>query len=339
VNELPLPNPKPRWSFPVKEATHIPQLFKEANLPDRLIKNLLNPSNQTKEGGTIHLFPSTGDLEAMTAAQRTIIYRELAKSPVNKFHAEPIMITADTTDEWFKTSKLRPDLIAKIKAMTYPIGDCIAFSDVAALMSYARTESEARLLYKALTRTRSLMVSLELKNESDLKPIIDYWTLGKGMRLKDVEPILQSILDTEGVERLSLTHILPPLPRKLRYTYPSQEFLRERAQPDCHWTSLNFFNYSEQNFLLNEQLATSAVIQNFTPVKKPYQYGDILFYLDSKQAFHSCTYLADDLVFTKNGRNPYLPWVIMKIDEVSKIYKRNTDTYIQGYRRNTLDDN
>jgi hypothetical protein len=202
------------------------------------------------------------------------------------------------------------------------------------MMNYASSDSEARAIFKAFTRTRSLMIQLELEDNTDLAPLLDYWTIGIGIRRKDIEPIMQSILDTEGVERLGITHILPALPRKLLYTYPGPEMSRQGVLPDCHWTSLNFFNYEPHEYLLDSRLATSAVLEKFNPVDGPYKYGDILFFLDADKgdAFHSCVYLADDMVFTKNGRNPLSPWVIMKISEVEKIYVYNRNGRIQGYR-------
>ena len=106
--------------------------------------------------------------------------------------------------------------------------------------------------------------------------------------------------------------------------------------PDCHWTSLNFFNYDPHEYLLDSRLATSAVLENFSPVEPPYKYGDVLFFLNTTtgDAYHSCVHLADNLVFTKNGRNLLSPWLIMRLDDVKKIYLYRGDGRVQGFRRN-----
>jgi hypothetical protein len=110
---------------------------------------------------------------------------------------------------------------------------------------------------------------------------------------------------------------------------------RQGILPDCHWTSLNFFNYDPHEYLLDSRLATSAVLEKFALVEPPYKYGDILFFLnkDSGDAYHSCVYLADNLVFTKNGRNILSPWLIMKREDVEKIYLYRGDGRIQGFRK------
>ncbi len=50
-------------------------------------------------------------------------------------------------------------------------------------------------------------------------------------------------------------------------------------------------------------------------------------------AYHSCVHLADNLVFTKNGRNRLSPWVIMRLEDVKKVYLYRGDGHVQGFRR------
>lgn len=336
VETFPLPSSKPRWSFPESEAPKLPDFFKSAGLPEQFISVLLDQRNCVLEDGMLHLFPSVADVEAMTPAMRDIIYPQLAKFEANEFYCHPVRMLTDTVDEWFRTSSLRPELIAKIRQLTYRKMDCLVFSDLSVIMNYATSESEARKIYKACTRQRSLMVSMELDDKTQLEPLLNYWSLGTGLRRKDIEPIMKAIIDTDGVDRLGLSHVLPALARKLLYTYPGPEFSRHGVLPDCHWTSLNFFNYEPHEYLLDSRMATNLVLEKFAPVKPPYRYGDILFLMDGGAAFHSCVYLADDMVFTKNGRNALSPWVIMKIPEVQKIYIYNNTTRIQGYRHKKL---
>jgi len=43
-------------------------------------------------------------------------------------------------------------------------------------------------------------------------------------------------------------------------------------------------------------------------------------------------YVADDIVFTKNGDSVLAPWVLMQLQDVESIYRRSPSTRIQGYR-------
>lgn len=155
VDEFPLPFSKPRWTFKLEDSASLPALFEKAGLPDFMRSSLLEPLNTTKGNGLLHIFPSLTDLEAMTPAMREVIYPVLAKNPSNDYHADPVLITTDTVEEWYRSSKLRPELVAKIKQMSYHRGEAWAFSDLGALMNYANSDSEARSIFKAFTRTRS----------------------------------------------------------------------------------------------------------------------------------------------------------------------------------------
>lgn len=334
VDKFPLPHSKPRWSFPEASLPSLPALFKQAGLPEMFAVALLDPLTMTKEGGFVHLFPDVQNLEAMTPAMREVIYPELAKVDLNTYHMDPVLITAESVEEWYRTSKLRPELVSRIAKLSYHRGEALAFSDLSVMMNYASSDAEARAIFKAFTRTRSLMVQLEFSDEVELPGLINYWTVGAVGRRKDIEPIMRSILDTGGTERLGLMHVLPALSRKLVYTYPGDFYARNGILPDCHWTSLNFFNYDSHDYLLDSRLATSSVLEKFEPVEPPYRYGDVLFFLDTEHgdAFHSCVYIADDIVFTKNGRNALSPWVLMRLSEVQKIYIHHRNGRVQGYR-------
>lgn len=335
VDNFPLPNTRPRWTFPEQVLPALPELFRKAALPEALITLLMNEQLMVKENGNVHLFPPLPDLEAISPESRAQIYTELSKYPINEFCVDPVLIVGQTVQEWYRTSKLRPEIIAKIEQMSYKRGETTAFSDVSAVLNYAQSDSEARSIFKTFTRTRALMIKVELDHNTNVDEFIGYWTLGMGLRRKDIEPLVQSVIDTDGVEDLPLSHILPSLVRKLMYTYPGLDLAKHGILPDCHWTSLNFFNYEPQEYLLDSRLATSAVLENFEPVEPPYKYGDVLFFLSNTtgDAYHSCVHLADNIVFTKNGRNLLSPWVLMKLDDVKKIYLYRGDGRVQGFRR------
>lgn len=335
VDSFPLPNTRPRWTFTEVMLPALPDLFRKAALSEAFINVLMDPNQYVLENGYVHLFPPLPDLEAMTPESRLIIYTELSKYTPNEFYVDPVLIVGQTVDEWYRTSKLRPAVVAKINQMVYKRGDTLAFSDVSAILNYAESDSEARSIFKAFTRTRSLMIKVEVDHNTNIDELVGYWTLNIGLRRKDIEPFVQSVIDTDGIESLPLSHLLPSLVRKLMYTYPGLDLAKHGMLPDCHWTSLNFFNYEPHEYLLDSRLATSAVLENFQPVEPPYKYGDVLFFLSTTtgDAFHSCVHLADGIVFTKNGRNLLSPWVLMKLDDVSKVYLYKGDGRIQGFRR------
>lgn len=334
LENFPLPNSRPRWVFPAKNREALPALFQKAGLSEATVSALLDPATVVNADQNIYLFPKLPDLEALTPESRAIIYTELSLFPENEFHVDPVLIIGQEVKEWYRTSKLRPEIIAKIEQLSYKRGETTAFSDISLLLNYAQSDSEAKSIFKAMTRTRAIMVKIEADHNTNVEELVNYWTLGIGLRRKDVEPLVQSIIDTDGIEALPLSHMLPALVRKLLYTYPGMDLAKHGILPDCHWTSLNFFNYDAHEYLLDSRLATSSVLENFSPIEPPYKYGDVLFFLSNTtgDAYHSCVHLADNLVFTKNGRNLLSPWVIMRLDDVKKIYLYRGDGRVQGFR-------
>lgn len=338
IENFPLPSPTPRWTFPQTFLPSLPDFLSKAGVAQSLITKLLGQPNMVKEDEWVHLLPPVPELEALSPETRTVIYTELSKYQPNEYHSDPVLIIGTSVEEWYKGSKLRPEIINKIKKLSYMRGETIAFSDIPVLLNYAQSDSEARTIFKACTRTRNLMVRLRLDDKTNAEEVIKYWSLGIGVRRKDLEPMVQSIIELDGVNDLGIVHILPALARKLLYTYPGLDMAKNGIMPDCHWTSLNFFNYEPHQYLLDARLATSQVLEQFTPVEPPYQFGDILFFLDNTtgDAFHSCVHLADNIVYTKNGRNILSPWVIMHLDDVKKIYLYKGNGRVQGFRRKDI---
>jgi hypothetical protein len=339
IENFALPSSQTKWDFPIDFKPNLEAFFTEAALTPEQIAPLMRPAAQVVEGDLLHVLPSTALVEQMTPASRAHLYAELSKYPSNEYCAEPVLIVGTTVQEWYRTSKLRKELIDLIDRLSYKRGETIVFSDIPALLNHAQSDSEARIIFKACTRTRSLMIRLNIDPNSNIPELLSYWSFGVSTRRKDIEPLMRSIADSEALHDLGLTHILPALPRKLMYTYPWLDMAKDGLLPDCHWTSLNFYNYEPHQYLLNSRLATSQVLERFVPVEAPYQFGDILFFLDTKtgDAFHSCVYLADTLVFTKNGRNLLSPWIIMQLEDLKKVYLFRDEGRVQGFRRKDID--
>lgn len=336
VESFALPSPQTRWTFPAASAAGLPKFFAECGLAEVQIPGLM--TSLVREGDFVHVLPALDLLLALPPDVRRAIYAELGKFPENEFHSEPMLIFGVSIEEWYHGSKLRPELVQKIRQLSYTRGETTAFSDIPALLTFAQSDTEARAIFKACTRTRSLMVRLHLDHESNVPALVSYWSLGAGLRRKDIEPIIESIIESDTLHELGLAHVLPAQARKLLYTYPAPDMAKNGLLPDCHWTSLNFYHFEPHQYLLDPRLATSKVIEDFLPVAAPYQFGDILFFLDSNtgDAFHSCVYLADRLVYTKNGRNTLCPWVMMTLDDLKKIYLYRSGGHVQGFRRKDL---
>ena len=263
---------------------------------------------------------------------RAVIYPEVAKSPANEFYQYPIYFTGDGVEEWLRDSKLRPELQDIVRKLSYPHGRVRAFSNIAVLLSHAQSDAEARRIVKVTTRVRCLIGHLRIESGDDIKALAAYWA-GHDEE-SDILPLLESAGERTGcTTELDLTHLLPPLARRLLYTYPGLESARDGRLPDCHWTTLNFFNATPQQYYRDTRLASQRVMEGYRRIEPPYRFGDALMFMNAAGAVtHSCVYIADDIVFTKNGENLLQPWVLKKLDGVKQIYLQSDAWHVQGYR-------
>ena len=333
IDTIQAPNSTARWVFADTKPESLRALFVRAGLPAGMQVRMLDPKKMLLANGQLTIFPSTDDLEAMTPAMRAVVYPEVAKSPANEFYQYPVYFTGGGVEGWLRDAKLRPELQEIIRKMTYPHGRVQAFSNIAVLLSHAQSDAEARRLVKVTTRVRCLVGQLVIEPGDDIKALTDYWT--NRDEESDILPLLESAGERGGcTSKLDLRHLLPPLARRVLYTYPGIEAAREGRMPDCHWTTLNFFNKTPLQYYRDTRLASNRVVESYRRVEPPYRFGDALMFMNSAgSVIHSCVYIADDIVFTKNGENLLQPWVLKKLEGVKQIYLQSDAWRMQGYRR------
>ena len=320
LDEFPMPNPQPRWCFADSTPAAVRELITTAGLDDVTRDRLFaDPHARRDAEGVFTLFPTVTDVETLKPQVREAIYRELAKYTQNPFVHDAICVPDGDVDSWLQGSGLPDKIMAQIRQLVYHDGESLLFSDYRVLLSQAGSDNEARRWVKALTRTRAVIAYLKVDAADDLPALRRYWSAS--FHRKDSLPILNATAEMSGGGRLDLVNLLPPIPRRLVYAYITPELDRIGQLPNCHWTSLNFFNYTRQNIYVDLKLAASHVLEDYDRVTGPPAFGDVLFFLDEKgNAYHSCVFLADNLVFTKNGGNTVMPWIITLLSDVKQLY-------------------
>ena len=326
------PNSIPMWNFPGGTAESVRALMTRAGVAADVQERILDPKRTITRAGVLTAYPPVPDLEALPQSARNIIYPELAKSGLNEFHENPIYITAGKIEAWLHDTELSPKIRDLIRTMAWKSGSALAFSDIRTLMSEAGSDKEVQEIFKVATRVRTFMVRLKVGPNTDFKTLIDYWT--NHGRSSDVLPILESLRECDAPAEMDISHLLPPIPRRRLYTYPTPDLAVRGRMPDCHWTSLNFFALTPQDQYLDLRLAANRVMEGYAQISLPGELGDVLVFLNPEGgAIHSCVYLADDLVYTKNGENGLSPWVIMRVGDLTDIYLRGPGYRAQYYRR------
>ena len=331
IANVPQPNSTSNWTFPKASVESLRQLFTRAALPPAMIERLLDKKQMVTQADSITVFPPLEDLEAMTPAMREVVYAQLALSPENEFHYAPVYFIGGK-ESWLRDTRIRAELKEKIRRMAYRRGKVEAFSDLQALLADARSDLEARRILKLATRVRTIVARVRVTPQTDFNQLYDYWSGQR--RARDIRPFLESIAERPSEASLDLIHLMPRRTRALLYSYPTFDLAARGRLPDCHWTSLNFFNLVPKAYYLDTRLASAHVLASYTAVAAPFTFGDVIFFMNATgEAAHSCVYLADDIVYTKNGENVLSPWILMHLADLESLYANEPGWRLQGYRR------
>lgn len=330
---VPVPSQQTVWRFPGASPEEIRTLFASCGLEPDLTLELESRSVWHLGDDGVRVHPTRRVVEQLPPEARLKIYRVLRNFPENPYHRQPVIIENGDPEEWFRGTGVGPGAIAAIAALSYPLGSGLAFSDLPYLLGMVSTEEEEREILKASTRTRSMILRLRLSEDSDFAALASYWTAG--FKHKDILPLLESVQRAPGVERVDIAHLLPPLPRKLLYTFPPRTLGVSGRYPDNFWTSLNFFEFSPGERFHDAAEVEAEIREKYARVPLPYRFGDLLLFLEpgSRTVVHSAIYLADDIVYVKNGPSLLKPWLLMRLPDVVTRVPSERPPVIEGWRR------
>ena len=324
------PSTVTRWTFEQTTARAVRETLTKAKLPESVIERLFSPVRMVVSGNSIVLLPEADDLTALSQESRSDLYLELAKHAANEYQRDPVFILGGDVDDWMQGASLTPAQQALFRRLLWKRGGTTVFSDVQALLGLAKTPDEVNAVFRSITRVRSLIVELHLPLNTNRESFIDYWSAGQtdAPRLAFIKAITQR----RAKQSVDITHFLPSIIRQRAYTFPEMDLGMKGRFPDCHWTSLNFFNITPKDVYLDTKLAADRLLKDYEVVDAPYHFGDVLCFMDEGEGLHTCVHIADDIVLTKNGDSILAPWALMQLKDVDSIYRRSPTTRIQGYR-------
>jgi hypothetical protein len=328
------PSDRTIWHFPGKTLDEIDAILTTALIDERQRNRIYNDSDVFILEPPYRLFPAIDIVESMNPLSRQTLYRHLSPWSENRFYRRPIIIESGDVRSWFANSNLTDETILHISKLTYQLGNSLAFSDIPAVLTRINSDKEEREFLRAITRTRSLVLRMTISADSDFAALKDYWTLGKNG--KDLMSFFDSVSQTPAVEKVDVIHLLPSTPRKYLNTFPSLSLAMDGQYPGHFWTSLNFGRYNPLSDFDEEKTAISFIRKFYQPVAKPYRYGDLLLFFDveTSDVIHTCIYIADDIVYTRNDRSPLRPFMLMKIgDLITRIRAANAELGVEALRR------
>ncbi|MFT5471108.1 MAG: hypothetical protein ACI8UO_006241 [Verrucomicrobiales bacterium] len=296
------------WEFTESTPEQIQQLLVKFGIEQTWIEALKARAHWHPGERGMTVVPPHDLVLTLKGEQRDKLYRHIWWTDLGK-RSYPIEAGE------FRALDRRPiseDLIRFVESRRLEVDGQWHFCEVPILMRRLQNAEDKVSFVRALARTRGLIVRLRIDDNTNLDEVSDYW--GTGKLRGDVNTILQGVRRAPGVNSVDIVNLLPPTPRKLINTYPQKEETIRYQMPHCFWTAFNFFNSEPRRRLLDFIDVQYHLDRGYEPTHEPPRIGDVLVWFEKEtdKPNHSCVYIADDIVFTKNGISQLHPWLLMR---------------------------
>ncbi|HSH93904.1 MAG TPA: hypothetical protein VK968_07145, partial [Roseimicrobium sp.] len=216
------------------------------------------------------------------------------------------------------------------RRLFYPRSDWLCFSDLPEMLSVSSSDPERRKLFKVLSGNETMLMKLLVHPRSDVQSLVQYWS--RGSRAKDIEPILESMSRLSTTNSIDVINFLPAFARKRLNTYPTPSTQKDRPNEDCFWTAFNFFNDPPGETVKDQNQWGAELNARYQMVASP-AFGDMVFVTTPQgDAVHAAVYIADNVVFTKNGGNLSQPWLLMTMQDMLAEYLQYFPLKISYFR-------
>lgn len=325
-------NPSRQWAISNATPDQARELFSRAGLNRQDIDAVMKTAapNPAQQGQIFR--PPDAVVRAMSPAVRAALYSELGKNPANILQVKPYQFRGSPLSAWFAKSEVPDHIIKKIKPLVYQRGEMLCFSDLHLILPEISLPMDRIRLLRTLHRTTTLSLQLRIKEGAPLDTQMVYW--GRGKRRYIIEPALQSIRNQAGGGALDVVFLLPDFARTRLYTYINPTRSDIGISRDCHWASFNFFNeLPDSSYGISKGL-TDMISKEFVKINSPMEFGDVIvFFRPPSEAIHSCVYIADDIVFTKNGVGFGAPFIFDHLDNIIATYRQEVGDFTMRYFR------
>jgi hypothetical protein len=308
------------WRFNGQQPAAVRELLLKNGLSAAQAAGLLSPANASADASGTIIKPPGDFLEALDAGTRARLYIRLSGTGVNTYLDYPYIFPSDRVDAIYTDSRLNPEDAALLKKLVYDNGGAAQLSDYEYLLNRIPTVERRMALTRSLSRQSAVFAGLVIKPDTDIDKIAAYWSNLPNVRFTDIRPLLEALKALPEGGNLSLFYLLPKFARDRLYTFPLPP---QPGDPimDCHWTTFNFSSETPDNRFNDPVFAVEYIRKNYYQIAKPSLCGDILLLMNERdEVKHSAVFLADDLVFTKNGNNYRQPWMIMHTPDLLATY-------------------
>jgi hypothetical protein len=308
-----------KWYFEKAPLAEIEALLKSCGLSDQqsaTLVSLLQPVEATP--GLLAVAPPHDLVLGLTPDVRSRFYRRLALLDANFAQCQPFRMAERHLQSWMESDGFDNSLERDVRGLLWRSGDTLMFSDYNLLASRMSAPSERIAFQQLLAQKVSLFLRIEITPDANVVQLNDYWSAdGRG---EEVLPILSSTAASGG-GTIGIMNLMPPFVREHLNRFP-EEPTAGAPLPACHWSSLNVFTRGEPDHSFHETAAVEREIRTrYRRVEDHPRFGDLVLLNEPNgSSIHSAVYIADDIIFTKNGPSPATPWVFSTIEEMKAAY-------------------
>ena len=311
------------WSIEAGTREKVAEILKNADLDPEVASRLSSTAFCTLDPvkSVASIAPPRETILGLTDQQRQKLYPQLLpKNDVNPFHNPYSLPRGGLEVSLQLPTAVTLTQVEYIRKLSYSRGSTLAFADVHFLLGTCEDDQQRLDLLRFICRQRSVDLKLRLPVDRNPEILTQYWSaVGRN---PDVISLLRSVMSNPAITHVDVIHLLPPLPRRFLFLFPSLDLEGFRdASPDCYWTAFNFFaeRPSERYFDHIEHVLAERYYRSGTD---QLEFGDLILFTDktSGKRVHACNYIAGNFVFTKNGRSLYRPWIITTLNDVVETY-------------------
>ncbi len=316
----PADRPPIRWSFPGYDKEKVLVTLRSIGLPEKEVSKLDASAKWTSDNGATAVEPGDRLILGLAPEVRAKLYAILVRFPQNGRDIDPIWFRPGSIDWRLEDSGLAPESVALLSRLLYAQGEnALLFTDFEPALRSLPNDAERRRFMTVVSRKRAVLAHVRLDADADVEKIAQYW--GIGGRRKDLLPLLSALHRVERGYKINVIYLLPDFPRDHLYHHPFASADDKCAKQDCFWSAFNFFNDPPDNRFSDMDYVREVLQRDYYEVLEPSQLGDLVFVTAEKgSVIHAAAYVADDLVFTKNGEDFRQPWILMHMPDMMETY-------------------
>ena len=313
-------HPPIRWFFQGYTKDKVIGLLRTSGLAEGQIDKLLQKASWSEETEGTSVEPGDELILDISPATREKLYTVLVEFPQNNRQIDPIWFRTGQVDERMEDSGLLPSSVELLKSLLYPHGSSLLlFADFEPAVRRLPDEHERRQFMKTVSRKETLLARVKIDADTDVESLANYW--GVGGRRKDLVPFLNSLRRIEKGCKLNIVYLLPHFARDRLYNHPYTPADPAGKKQDCFWSAFNLFNETTDDRFCNMDFVGQAIKTDYYSILEPTQLGDLVFLTThADTVVHAAAFLADDIVFTKNGESYTQPWILMHLDDMVNTY-------------------